>query len=225
MASEWSVGNCVGFLSPRKRSACGFTPAPRRQFINDFGTGRSGNLADHCNVEVDLSFICSCTLTFVKTSATVIRNATPSDLDACALLISNHVSGESEEWRSRFEQDLANPRRLFLVATIDDSVVAYGHTTFHTRTSDNEANAGPGGYFLSGLLVSPAHRRQGLGTLLTSARIDELRQVTDVIYYRAESDNQATIDMHSQLGFKEVGAVKRDGRDFMLFCLELSEIG
>ncbi|HUV57410.1 MAG TPA: GNAT family N-acetyltransferase [Acidimicrobiales bacterium] len=158
-------------------------------------------------------------------SAAVIRSATISDLDACALLICNHASGELEHWRSRFELDLANPRRLFLVATIDDLVVAYGHTTFHTRTSEDELDAGPGGYFLSGLLVSPGHRRQGLGTLLTSARIDELRQVTDVIYYRAEPDNQATIDMHSQLGFKEVGGVQRDGRDFTLFCLELSVTG
>lgn len=158
-------------------------------------------------------------------STAVIRKATPSDLDACALLISNHVSGEFEEWRSRFEQDLANPRRLFLVATIDDSVVAYGHTTFHTRTSENKVNAGPGGYFLSGLLVSPGHRRQGLGTLLTSARIDELRQVTNVIYYRCEPDNQATIDMHSQLGFREIGIAQRDGRDFTLYCLELSATG
>jgi len=112
-----------------------------------------------------------------------------------------------------------------MVATISDSVVAYGHTTFHSRTSDNGVNAGPSGYFLSGLLVSPGFRRQGLGTLLTSARIDELRQVTDVIYYRTEPDNQATIDVHSKLGFKEVGAVHRDGRDFMLFCLELSATG
>jgi hypothetical protein len=108
------------------------------------------------------------------------------------------------------------------VATIDDLVVAYGHTTFYARTSEDEAGASPSGYFLSGLLVSPGHRREGLRTLLTIVRIDELRQVTDIIYYRAEPDNQATIDMHSQLGFREVGTVQRYGRDFTLFCLELS---
>lgn len=167
----------------------------------------------------------SSTLTFVTTNETVIRRATPSDVNACAILISNYESGVLEDWRSRFEQDLANPRRLFLVATIDDVVVAFGHTTFHTRTLENETNAGPSGFFLSGLLVSPGHRRRGLGTLLTIARIDELRQVTDTIYYRTEPDNQATIDMHAQLGFREVGTVQRDERDFTLFCLELSAAG
>lgn len=155
----------------------------------------------------------------------VIRKAMASDLNACALLISNHESGVVEDWRSRFEQDLANPRRLFLVATVDDSVVAYGHTTHHSRTLENEVDAGPNGFFLSGLLVSPGHRRQGLGTLLTIARIDELRLVTDKIYYRSEPDNQATIDMHAHLGFKQVGTVQRDGREFTLFCLELLAAG
>jgi ribosomal protein S18 acetylase RimI-like enzyme len=158
-------------------------------------------------------------------SGAVIRKATPSDVDACALLISSHESGPFEDWRSRFEQDLANPRRHFLVATIDDVVVAYGHTTFHAHTARSEARAIPSGYFLSGLLVSPSHRREGLGTLLTVARIDELRQVTDTIYYRAEPGNHATIDMHSRLGFEKVGTVNRDGRDFTLFCLELLPTG
>jgi ribosomal protein S18 acetylase RimI-like enzyme len=151
----------------------------------------------------------------------VIRRATTSDLTECAQLISNDESGVFEDWRSRFEQDLADPQRLFLVATVDDSVAGYGHTTY-TRTSEGDVDTSPTGYFLSGLLISPGHRRQGLGTLLATARIDELRPVTNVIYYRAEPDNRATIDLHARLGFTVVGTVQRDGRDFTLYCLELS---
>ena len=197
----------------------------RHQCFNDFLTGRYGNLADRCNVKVDLDLLRPCTFAFVKMGETLIRNASPSDLDACALLISNHESGVFEDWRSRFELDLVNPQRQFLVATIDDLVIAYGHTTFHARISESEVNADLSGYFLSGLLVSPGHRRRGVGRHLTIARIDVLRQVTDMIYYRPEPDNQATIDMHSELGFREIGAVQNDGRDFTLFCLELSASG
>jgi ribosomal protein S18 acetylase RimI-like enzyme len=154
----------------------------------------------------------------------LIRRATTSDLTECALLISNHESGVFEDWRSRFEQDLANPLRLFLVATIDDSVAGYGHTTFYTRTSEGDVDTSPTGYFLSGLLISPGHRRQGLGTLLTSARIDELRQVTKTIYYRAEPDNRATIDLHARLGFTKVGTMQSDGRDFTLYRLGLTAV-
>jgi len=158
---------------------------------------------------------------FGATGEMVIRKATSTDIAACAVLICGHVSGNLEDWRSRFERDLANPQRQFLVATVDASVVGYGHTTLHSDKSEDETTSSPTGYFLSGLLVSPAHRRKGLGILLTIARIDELRQLTDVIYYRAEPSNQATINLHSRLGFKTFGSVERDGREFTLLSLEL----
>jgi ribosomal protein S18 acetylase RimI-like enzyme len=158
---------------------------------------------------------------FVTTGEIVIRKANSIDLTSCAHLISSHVSGNLDDWQSRFEQDLANPRRHFLVATIDDAVVGYGHTLFKSDTSQDETNASPSGYFLSGLLVAPGHRRKGLGKLLTIARIDALRQVANEIYYLAEPDNLATIDLHSRLGFKEIGSVERDGKEFTLFKLEL----
>jgi ribosomal protein S18 acetylase RimI-like enzyme len=160
----------------------------------------------------------------VATGEILIRKAQSNDMTACALLISSHVSGNLEEWQSQFEQDLANPQRLFLVATADHSVVGYGHATFHSATLEDEAESSPTGYFLSGLLVAPAYRRQGIGELLTVARIDDLRQVTNTIYYRAEPDNLSTIDLHSRLGFKKMGAVERDGKEYFIFRLELDPI-
>ena len=163
-------------------------------------------------------------LTNVAASAIVIRKAKSNDITACASLISSHVSGDLEEWQSKFEQDLANPQRLFLDATVNDLVVGYGHTTFHTDALEDGAKSSPTGYFLSGLLISPAHRRQGLGERLTVARIDEMRQVTNVIYYLAEPDNLATIELHSRLGFQRIGSVERDEQGYSLFRLELQPI-
>jgi ribosomal protein S18 acetylase RimI-like enzyme len=160
----------------------------------------------------------------VATGEIVIRNAEPFDLTACALLISNHESGDLEDWQSRFEKDLANPQRLFLVASVNDSILGYGHTAFHSGTSEEGAAANPSGYFLSGLMVSPAYRRGGIGRLLTIARVDKLRQQTDIIYFRAEPDNKATIDLHARLGFERVGIVLRDGKEFALFSLALHPI-
>ena len=157
----------------------------------------------------------------MATGEIVIRSAEPQDLVACAVLISNHESGTLDDWRSRFEGDLANPRRLFLVATLDDFVVGYGHTTLHSRTSEEDVTTSPSGYFLSGLMVAPDHRREGVGKLLTIARIEKLSEVTDTIYYRAEPDNKATIELHSRLGFKSIGTVRSGGKHFTLFNLEL----
>ncbi|HEY5437344.1 MAG TPA: GNAT family N-acetyltransferase [Acidimicrobiales bacterium] len=157
----------------------------------------------------------------MTTGEIVIRVAEPSDSTACALLISDHESGAFEDWRSRFEIDLANPRRLFLVATVDDSVLGYGHTTFHSRDAHEESTSSPSGYFLSGLMVSPDYRRKGIGKFLTIARINKLRQVTDHIYYGAERGNLATIDLHAQLGFENVGSVLKEGEEFSLFRSQL----
>lgn len=163
-------------------------------------------------------------LTIVAAGESVIRKATLNDITACAHLISDHVSGNLEAWQSQFEQDIANPQRLFLVATVNHSVVGYGHATIHSATLEDEAKSSPTGYFLSGLMVAPAYRRQGIGTLLTVARIDDLRQVTNTIYYRAEPDNLPTIDLHSRLGFKKIAAAERDGKEYSLFRLELDPI-
>lgn len=151
--------------------------------------------------------------------------AVSSDLEACAQLISNHKGGVLTDWISRFWADLANPGRHFLVATIDGSVVGYGHTVLHVRSPGARVDSGPPGYFLSGLLTAPGQRRKGIGTLLTIARIDELRRVTDTIYFRTEPGNRASIDLHSRLGFTQVGTVQREGREFSLFKLELDSRG
>lgn len=149
-----------------------------------------------------------------------IREATLSDIPACAALIAAHESGEAKHWQERFEVDLDNPRRKFLVASFNDEIVGYGHIVLHERVILDEAE-GPSGYFLSGLLVAPEHRRGGIGSQLTGARIDLLRPETDLIYYYADPENEATISMHARLGFEEFRTMTRFGKQFTLFRLDL----
>ncbi|MHB1087298.1 MAG: GNAT family N-acetyltransferase [Acidimicrobiales bacterium] len=149
-----------------------------------------------------------------------IREATTSDIPACAVLIAAYESGEVKYWQERFEIDLANPRRTFLVASFNDEIVGYGHTVLHDRVVTDEAS-GPRGYFLSGVLVAPELRRSGIGTQLTGARIDHLRTKTDLIYYYADPENEETISMHARLGFEEFSSISRFGKEFTLFRLDL----
>jgi len=130
------------------------------------GSRGARNTSNRQRCEGGCLIVTSRRFTFVATGEMVIRKATSTDIAACAVLICGHVSGNLEDWRSRFERDLANPQRQFLVATVDASVVGYGHTTLHSDKSEDETTSSPTGYFLSGLLVSPAHRRKGLGILL-----------------------------------------------------------
>lgn len=90
-------------------------------------------------------------------------------------------------WFERFPNDLANPLRRFLVTAIHNEVVGYGHTVRHSAQTDDPGDSNPVDYFLAGLLISPFHRRQGIGTRLTIARLDRLSTVT-VIHKGAAGD-------------------------------------
>ena len=148
-----------------------------------------------------------------------VRDADTEDLAACAQLNAERHSDLVELWYERFENDLHNPLRRFLVATINDRVIGYGHTVEHVREG-GDVDASPSGYFLAGLLVSPHYRRTGVGTRLTTARLNILRNQTDVVYYLADPLNRATIEMHSRLGFTTVGPVMRQGKQFILYECE-----
>lgn len=150
----------------------------------------------------------------------VIRDAVLDDVSSCAQLIANQVSGDLEQWRKRFVTDLNDGNRRFFVAQAQEDIVGYGHSVLHTRPDEADPHASPSGYFLSGLLVAPDQRRNGIGTLLTIARLDALRDLTNVVYYLAESENTATIELHMRLGFVGVRPVNRDGVVHILFRLD-----
>lgn len=156
----------------------------------------------------------------MKLEPVAIRKATILDIPACAALIARQESAEVKYWQDRFEIDFANPRRTFLVASFNNEVVGYGHTVQHDRVVPDE-EAGPSGYFLSGLLVAPDHRRGRIGSQLTGARIDLLRPETNLIYYYADPENDATISMHARLGFEKFRSMTRFGKQFTLFRLDL----
>ncbi len=76
--------------------------------------------------------------------------------------------------------------------------------------------------------MRPAFRRRGVGYDLTRARIEWLRQRTDLVRYIATAVNPATIALHEGFGFVEVARnVAAPGVTFtggvgLLFELELS---
>jgi ribosomal protein S18 acetylase RimI-like enzyme len=149
----------------------------------------------------------------------LIRRAVGEDIQSCAQLIAEQESEGVETWRQRFEANLQDVDRQFFVALHGESVIGYGHTVHYLRPEDAGPDASPSGYFLSGLLVAPNFRRDGVGTGLTVARLDALREETDEVFYVANPENIATIELHKRLGFVELGSVERDHVRFLLFRL------
>lgn len=150
----------------------------------------------------------------------VIREAVYDDVRACAQLIAAHESDDVDAWQRRFEAAFKDVNRSFIVALAGEEVVGYGHTALHVRADDSDHDATPTGYFLSGLLVSPEYRRHRIGTRLTIARLEMLRGLTDVVYYVADPENIATIEMHTRLGFNQLRSVNRNGGTQILFRLD-----
>ena len=103
----------------------------------------------------------------------------------------------------QFAADIAGHGRQMFVAKANSRIVAYG------RVLELEAGeAGPGtpaGYYLSGVLVEPAWRDQGIATALTRARLRWVFARTATVFYVTGADNAASLHLHSALGFQEIG--------------------
>jgi ribosomal protein S18 acetylase RimI-like enzyme len=149
----------------------------------------------------------------------LIREAVGEDIEPCAQLIAQQETEDVETWRQRFEENLQDANRQFLVALHDERVIGYGHTVHYFRPEDASLATSPSGYFLSGLLVAPNYRRDGVGTGLTIARLDVLRGLTDEVFYVADPANIATIELHRRLGFVELRSFERDQKRVLLFRL------
>jgi ribosomal protein S18 acetylase RimI-like enzyme len=102
----------------------------------------------------------------------------------------------------QFASDITDDRRQMFVAKVNGQVVAYG------RVIELAADeAGPGtsaGCYLSGVLVDPAWRRQGIATALTQARLRWAFVRTDKVFYVTGADNLASLHLHAALGFQEI---------------------
>ena len=137
-----------------------------------------------------------------------VRDATEADLDATVELIAAHRGGDVDEWRRLFAHALHDAKRHFVVALVDGRVIGFGHSKLVDGDGGNHDDAAPPpGWYLAGVTVDPDYRRRGVGAALTRVRLDRLRRVTDVVYYAAEPDNVATLELHSLFGFAAAGRV------------------
>lgn len=71
-----------------------------------------------------------------------------------------------------------------------------------------EAQDGPAGWYLLGLVVSKDFRGRGVGLALTKARMQSL-SAGEKIYYFANAKNRASIVLHEHLGFVKIKDLPR----------------
>ena len=148
-----------------------------------------------------------------------IRDAKTADMAAVATIYAHYVETSAATFETvpptalvieQRYKDLVAKDMPFLVATCDDQVVGYAYAgPYRSRW----------GYRYTvedSVYVSQNQLGRGIGRVLLDALIEQAtargyRQMISVI---GDSANAASIALHSQLGFKVIGALPSTGRKF-----------
>lgn len=127
----------------------------------------------------------------------LIREATVDDIEQVGDI--STASGRDSWSPSVFA---ATPGRLVVIAEVDGELVGIAKTHLHEQPDGHF----PAGHYLGGVMVAPAHRRRGIGSALTQARLEWIWSHTDRAYYFANEHNTASIQLHEAFGFQPLGA-------------------
>lgn len=131
-----------------------------------------------------------------------IQPLVPEDIDRCVELAMRVYGTGPGDRQERFGRDVIGEESQMFVARVSQAIVGYGRVA---KLLEYEAGPGtPAGYYLSGVLVDPAWRRQGIASALTRARLRWVFKRSAEVFYVTESTNEASLGLHFALGFTTV---------------------
>ncbi len=131
----------------------------------------------------------------------LLRPLQSENLAAAAQMAASTSGRSANDLLKIYERDLAREKMAAQVgAFINDELIGFGRVVL-VKFEASKANQAPNGWYLLGVNVVSAHRRQGIATLLTKWRIDWLADRADQLFYVALPTNVASIRMHEALGF------------------------
>jgi ribosomal protein S18 acetylase RimI-like enzyme len=131
-----------------------------------------------------------------------IEPVTRADVASAVELAARVLRVRPGDRGGQFTSDITDEFRQMFVAKASGQVVGYGRVL---RLAADEAGPGtPAGFYLSGVLVDPAWRGQGIATELTRARLLWAFARTGTVFYVTGADNSASLHLHAVLGFREI---------------------
>jgi ribosomal protein S18 acetylase RimI-like enzyme len=139
----------------------------------------------------------------------LVRAATPDDAGAIAALLAEREGGNLEGRLEKNTAELGRPeiggKRMLLVGEVGGQVVGFARVVYLVPAADAPANVIPEGWYLGGVVVTPAYRRRGIGHALTRHRLEWLRDHgVSTAWFFVNAENRASIDLHAPFGFREV---------------------
>ncbi|MGH9844945.1 MAG: GNAT family N-acetyltransferase [Blastocatellia bacterium] len=138
----------------------------------------------------------------------IVRPARMEDVNGLAALHWEREGGDlnqlQERYRSELSEDPDWQRRLLLVAEDGDALAGFGRVVYFQPPLDSPTNIAPAGWYLMGLVVTPAFRRRGIGVELTRRRLDWIAERAGEAFYFVNAQNRASIALHEAFQFEEV---------------------
>jgi ribosomal protein S18 acetylase RimI-like enzyme len=142
-----------------------------------------------------------------RTGGVSVRAATLADVPAVAALFCEQHGGAAAETAphiaDHFELIAEGLPDYVCVAEIDSVVVGFGKCG-HRAMGDLGAVNLPDGFYLAGIYTTPRFRRRGVGHHVTVHRLQWIAAHADAAFYFTDTDNEASIALHVDMGFVEV---------------------
>ena len=161
-----------------------------------------------------------------------IRRARMQDVDALGSVSVDREGGDtpahSAVFRRALESDGIGRTLLVLVAEVEDSVIGFGKVRHLSEVRADNGSASPEGWYLTGLVVNPRFRRQGVGSRLTEARLQWISERGRSAYCFSNARNSVSIVFHERFGFVEIArgtefaGVRFVGGEGVLFRADLT---
>lgn len=130
------------------------------------------------------------------------RSGDLENIEDVARLVHDVYGGDLANWRANMSRALERPSCCLVLAQHQGVAVGYGMANSCEPTSAEDQ--APAGYYLTGLIVQPAWRRDGTGTELTRRRRAWIWSLGQPAWFFTNARNQASLALHDALGFTEV---------------------
>jgi len=95
---------------------------------------------------------------------------------------------------------ISDEGRLVLVAEATGEIIGWAKTHYYGEAS----GSAPTGHYLGGVNVHPDFQRRGIGSALTSARLDWIWTRSPEAWFVTNAQNKSSIALHAGFGFTEV---------------------
>jgi ribosomal protein S18 acetylase RimI-like enzyme len=135
----------------------------------------------------------------------IVRAAVERDAETVGAIAAAREGGDAETHAAAFLRLLDRGREgdAVFVAALAAEVVGFGKAHAFAPPAEAPPNAAPRGWYLAGVVVTPAHRRRGIGAALTAERLRWIAARAPVAFYFANARNAASIALHEPFGFVE----------------------